>query len=240
VTITRQERAEQVLDALADGFNSRQIAERLGISYTYVRDLISDPTGEKMQARRDSYQGVCEMCGGPTCGSDGPAKAPRFCSTCAPSHYTPKYWTEERVLAAIRLWADIHGRPPSATEWLNGRRNDGYEPRTFPPASAVYRSSGLVSAPFEYWADAIEAAGFPRPRKGQYERTPTVPGRTERTYLVFTVNDQGDLSLLGETDAATNQEAIEVVASEAGRYAAVAKGSLMTFSLKPRLVASKE
>lgn len=212
----------------------------LGLSRSYTYSLIHDPDGTQDRARKDSYAGVCETCGGPTSGADGPAEAPRFCRHCAPAHYQTKYWTYERVVAAIQLWAELHdGRPPRATDWLKGAKRRNVNGHKFPPASAVYRGSGLASAPFEYWADAIEAAGFPRPQRGQYERTPTMPGRGERTYLVFTVNGDGSLKLFGETDAPSNQEAIEALATDAGTYASVAKGSLQTFTLKPRLVATK-
>lgn len=41
----------------------------------------------------------------------------------------------------------------------------------FPYASTVFVGGRNRNAPFKAWADAIEAAGFPRPRSGHYERT---------------------------------------------------------------------
>ena len=222
-----------------DGLQFRQIAETLGISRSYANSLYRDPTGDLDRSRKDAYGGVCEDCGGPTSGADGPAHVARFCSHCAPNQYLRK-WTAETVIAAIQHWATEHGKPPAATDWLSKNRNDGgtYE---YPPAGAVYKNSHKARhAPFEHWADAIEAAGFPRPIRGQYERKATHMSSTfTRTYLVFTVNGDG-LTLIGETEAQTNQQAIEALANGEGKYASVTKSSLQTYTLAPKLVASRE
>jgi hypothetical protein len=232
----RAERAEAVHRLLSQGYNGIEISRMLSLSRSYTYSLIHDPTGEQDRARKDAYAGVCEDCGNPTNGSDGPGKAPKLCNHCAPKR--EKYWTRERVIEAIQLWARLHdGKPPVATDWLVGAAMRDVGGHRFPPASSCYRGSGLESAPFEYWADAIEAAGFPRPRIGHYERT-LMPGRAERTYLVFKVDNE-QLSLVGEAVATSNQEAVETAAMGKGKFASVAKGSLLFFDLEPRLVASK-
>jgi hypothetical protein len=157
-----------------EGLNAREIAYRMGISKTYAFDLLNDPEGLKVKARKESYRGICEVCGAFTNGADGPTRAPRFCNHCAPAAYHLK-WTKERVVEAIQRWAKIFGRPPLSTEWLHGQVVDGYE---FPANSSVYDSHNDRSYPcFNNWADAIEAAGFPRPHRGRYERTPECRSR---------------------------------------------------------------
>lgn len=54
----------------------------MGISDNYARDLINDPDGSKLRARKDSYRGKCQRCDGPTDGSNGAAKAPALCQGC--------------------------------------------------------------------------------------------------------------------------------------------------------------
>lgn len=76
-----------------------------------------------------------------------------------------RIWTRESIIDAIQRFASVHGRPPVATEWVRADKDNGY-----PATSNVGRSTCNRSAPFEQWADAIEAAGFPRPRKGRYSR----------------------------------------------------------------------
>ncbi len=51
----------------------------MGISRSYASVLYSDPDGEGYRRRRLSYRGTCEICGVPTDGSNGPAKAPKRC-----------------------------------------------------------------------------------------------------------------------------------------------------------------
>ncbi|MGE0025680.1 MAG: homing endonuclease associated repeat-containing protein [Thermoleophilia bacterium] len=58
----------------------------------------------------------------------------------------PRTWTEERVLAAIRAWADENGRPPSSSDWY--LRAPGR------PTHCV------VKERFGSWNKAIAAAGF--------------------------------------------------------------------------------
>jgi len=67
------------------------------------------------------------------------------------------------VIDAIQRFAAIHGRPPKARDWHTRDPVNNY-----PACSTVYRTNhpSNRSAPFACWADAIEAAGFPRPTRG--------------------------------------------------------------------------
>jgi hypothetical protein len=69
-------------------------------------------------------------------------------------------WNRESVEAAIQAWAAEHGRPPKQKDTNN-------EPG-LPSPSSVRDTHGS-------WANAVEAAGFPRPRRGGHSG-PLPPG----------------------------------------------------------------
>lgn len=71
-------------------------------------------------------------------------------------------WTRETIIEAIQRWAHEHGAPPASTDWF--KRVDDYP------------STSMVKRLFDgSWADAVEAAGFPRPHRGG--RKPRTDGR---------------------------------------------------------------
>jgi hypothetical protein len=80
--VTRAERAQEAQALRDQGLIYREIAERMGISRTYAAALITDPTGEKDRARKDSYRGTCRVCGVQTDGSNGRGAAPDECAAC--------------------------------------------------------------------------------------------------------------------------------------------------------------
>lgn len=157
----------------------RQIAERLGISRSYASSLYADPDGSAVRLRKETYRGACVECGAPTDGSNGRGRAPERCERCARARaQAERKWTQETISDAIRRFARVNGRPPLADEWINADPVNGY-----PPRSAVYASTSGGNQPFPSWADAIEAAGFPRPVVGRYARRPRgVPARKRRVY----------------------------------------------------------
>lgn len=163
----------------SQGLLWREIADTLGISRSYAQALVDDPDGAKSRARKDSYQGSCVDCGGPTSGSEGRERTPERCAACAREDvHRHRRWTRESVIAAIQRFAAANGRPPLADEWIRSDPVNDY-----PPRSAVYGNGrpgrgGGYWQPFERWSDAIEAAGFPRPLRGRYVRRPRgIPGR---------------------------------------------------------------
>jgi predicted transcriptional regulator len=217
---TRAERASQVQFLRKQGLLYREIAELVGISPSYVSALLDDPDATKEHARRESYRGVCEVCGGPTTGSEGRQKAPKLCKDCANKRQrATKYWTRERIIEAIQLFASEHdGRPPTATEWLRGPR----DPR-FPRTSSIYRSNTKSgrNKPFASWADAIEAAGFLRPKVGHKLRSRGQGGsNTSREYVVLHRNSDGCWEEK-RVESFTPEGAIELAASEPGEYAVI-------------------
>jgi hypothetical protein len=151
--------ASEVAKLRERGLVYREIADRLGLSGSYVAALAVDPDGSAERARKRSYRGRCENCGRRTDGSNGPAGAPTLCMRCYGP--TTRYWTRETVIDAIVRFAKKNGRPPKATEWTNADPKNGY-----PATSTIFSHSG---SPFLSWADAIEAAGFERPRRGKRE-----------------------------------------------------------------------
>lgn len=148
------------------------IAEQLGVSKTtivrWTNPAYDKRSREMVRKRHRERTGVCVDCGGETKYGGQPGKPiSDVCAECSRARQrASKKWTREAVIDAIQRFAAENGRPPTSTEWICANRIKNYPPRT-----ACYRSGQKSSAPFEKWADAIEAAGFRRPRTGYYERT---------------------------------------------------------------------
>lgn len=144
-----------------EGLMWREIGERLGIAKNTAWMYYNDPDGSLARARKAKTNGVCLDCGGPTI-SDG-SHVPERCRSCRAAYqHEARYWTPERIIEAIRRWADEHdGEPPSATQWLNGDRPD-WAPTVF-----------TVQYEFGTWNRGIEAAGFESVTRGRR--------RTDRT-----------------------------------------------------------
>lgn len=193
----------------------REKAALLGMSYSAYKNLIYDPDGSKQRARRESYVGECLRCGAET-RSNGTSQASRLCVSCAQAEQMQ--WTPERIIAAIQAFHARHGRTPSSHEWLLG-----------PEEGCPYTATVLNR--FPKWADAIEAAGFPRPTVGGpyliRERGTTVE------YAVFRMN--GSAELLGITDARSVVEAIGNLADTEGRYGAVSISQIQIRDVKQQL-----
>lgn len=66
-----------------EGLNGIQIAERMGVSRSYAYELLSDPKGDGVAARKAGYSRPCARgCGRRTNGSDGPSNSPDVCQVC--------------------------------------------------------------------------------------------------------------------------------------------------------------
>jgi hypothetical protein len=80
--MSRAENTKEILRLRELGLPNRAVAELLGLSERTVRSYISDPTGAKDRARKESYRGTCVDCGARTNGSNGRAKAAPRCFPC--------------------------------------------------------------------------------------------------------------------------------------------------------------
>ncbi|HTP22929.1 MAG TPA: sigma factor-like helix-turn-helix DNA-binding protein, partial [Solirubrobacteraceae bacterium] len=65
-----------------EGLSIAEIARRLGRAAATVKAYLYDPTGEKAQAVKRRYQGVCRGCGAPTTARGGKGDAYEFCKSC--------------------------------------------------------------------------------------------------------------------------------------------------------------
>lgn len=237
-TQARLDLAARAIDLRRRGWLISPIAEELGISRSYASGLILDPTGAGDRARKDSYAGKCEICGHPTTGSDGPNTAPKRCVEHAILEHERR-WNRASVIAAIQHWAAEHdGNPPKAEDFLY---REGADRKLYPSAGSVYgrtRKGNNGGSPFVYWADAIEAAGFPRPAVGHYVRTsrirarmsdaqahakqkPEMNYRYERTahmrdYIILADSEDGVWNQFGPVKAHNETAAIEKFVKESG------------------------
>jgi hypothetical protein len=157
------------------GLTTREIAEELGLARSTVNIYRADPDGERQRQRRQRYQGTCAGCGRPTSGSDGPERAPKRCRACAGERR--RSWSEQRVLEAIRDWAELTGSPPTLADWSPAHASPEHEGAArYRSAPGRWPSASTVAARFGSLPAAIEAAGL-RPAREQ------VKGRTSRWSL---------------------------------------------------------
>jgi transcriptional regulator with XRE-family HTH domain len=152
--------AREVKQLRAQGLTQKDVGTRLGISRSYSSELERDPKGATSRARKDSYARPCVDCGRPVSGADGPNNLPKRCESCRDTYlHEHKRWTRGAIIDAIQRFAAVRGRAPTVAEWQRANPRKGY-----PAAWSVY------SLEFKSWADAIEAAGFPRPTRGRRSR----------------------------------------------------------------------
>lgn len=148
----REALAEVASNLRAQGLLYREIAERLGVSRSYAHDLVRDPSGEAARARKARYGGTCVDCGSSTDGTAGSTYVPERCRSCRHEFQrAQRVWTADRIVDAIREWADRNGGiPPTASDWRRARaRGD---------RRACHVS--LVTKRWGSWNAAIEAAGY--------------------------------------------------------------------------------
>lgn len=108
-------RRQEAARLRAAGLEVAEIGARLGVKRSTVYAYLEDPDGAKARRRRARYVGACEDCGAPTDGSRGPGKARRRCAACAAERSkAERWWTRERVLAALDEMEDFYGEPVRA------------------------------------------------------------------------------------------------------------------------------
>ncbi len=152
-TAERIELAQRVAEMRASGMLFREIAGELGKSPSYLRNLASDPRGDKARARKDRGGNTCADCGTPV------SYESVRCMACA----NRPYWTQDRIIAAIREWAAMDGSPPTATDWNSAlartRRDTGEHP-LWSDYPGKWPTTWTAAAAFGSWNAAIAAAGF--------------------------------------------------------------------------------
>lgn len=139
-TMRTPERVELAQELRADGLKWREVADVLGCSLSAAQEWAADPSGHIRDARKATYRGVCDCCGGPTDGSGGKKRAaPQTCQSCL-------RWTADAVLEALRDFRAEHGRSPLAREAI---------------ASRGLPSNSSVEKLFGSWNGGLRAAGLP-------------------------------------------------------------------------------
>jgi hypothetical protein len=155
--MTRAETFAWVKALRADGWTNRQIARELECGQGYVRDLLTDPTGEKARERkRRTLMRPCADCSTPAWGER--------CEACAIAKSEAEaYWTLERLLDAARVWRERYGDWPRFSDWLHVHWRDGY---LFPSGSHCYSPAGDKRRgkrrPWSTWGEYLRAAGATR------------------------------------------------------------------------------
>ena len=140
-----------------EGLSIRQIADRLGRSPATVKAYFYDPIGEKARAVKARYVGVCRGCGAYTQPRNGKGDAYAYCKACHPGAIERR-WTNERVLAAMRLWRDRYGRLPSSYDWshTHARRRGAEALRRL--VDGEWPAASVVTVLFGSWNNARVAA----------------------------------------------------------------------------------
>jgi hypothetical protein len=100
-----------------EGLNSREIAERCGVSRTLVRDVLNDPDGSKHRVRRQRQYRKCTGCGG-RC-----APTAQHCIDCSPH-------CQRQVLESKYTVVDA-GHDTPCWRWDRRLDRDGYGRTTF-------------------------------------------------------------------------------------------------------------
>ena len=119
--MTREEKIAEARRMRAEGHKLREIRECFGVGCETALRWTDDAYAERARAAcrqaKERYRGICEKCGGPTNGSNGPGPAAKVCRSCLE-------WPEGKVIEAMQRWAREYGRAPTSTEWCHAR--NGY------------------------------------------------------------------------------------------------------------------
>lgn len=224
----------RALELRAAGLTHREVAAELGLRPATVRNYLSDPDGSKDRARKDSYRQPCPECGRLMDGSNGVTGSPDRCYVCEQADSSSRIWTRETIIAAIRRFAEVCGRPPTAPEFNVG--SPGY-----PSLASIYRSSANPNAPFASWAEAVEAAGFPRPKQGRRTIKEGLMANTQNRsgYMILHEREDGSWEIASDSDEMTQVAALNAALNgtpPTGRWVAVPRKFWHPREIKPRTV----
>lgn len=117
-----------------EGLTVPQIAALMGLSEGSIRAYLHDPDGSKAQAIKESYRGVCEVCGAATSG-EGPGRARPVCTRCA--NQDNGTWSPRRIHAALRAQTCLQRtHTATAASAYDGYVKDGKKDPGQQPASS--------------------------------------------------------------------------------------------------------
>lgn len=159
------------------GHDSRRIGRLLGVPYTTVYRWLNADYAARQRARsadrKNRYRGWCVDCGAPTAwgGATTGGKPSKRCRSCRKAleqsaDYRAEHtvWTKDRVVLAIREWAQFYGEPPAAADWDPWRARvklgDEMRARRFERDRGRWPSFIAAVDRFGSWNAALEAAGF--------------------------------------------------------------------------------
>lgn len=152
---TRQQRA-RLARALRPAMRTTEIAGRLGVTPSTVRDYLSDPDGKLARARRRRRPGgVCERCGRPTSPRRG-RRAFVLCPRCATGKRAN--WSREEVIDVYLAWSARFGVEPTSTDWnhTHAQRRGGVPLERF--GSGRWPTLTVIARLFGRWSELAAAA----------------------------------------------------------------------------------
>jgi len=139
-----EKRKQQIESLLSEGRKLREIPSILGLSRSTIWRCFNE----------DKFKDDCPKC-------DGKKRiSSKICSRCYYQTIVDRrVWDEEKVVAAIQKFYEVHGKTPSALQWEYKHHND-------------YPTTGTVLNVFGKWNKAIEAAGYKTrdPRNPDYRK----------------------------------------------------------------------
>ena len=148
----RQKNVDRILLLKAHGLNRHEIAERLGLAAQTVSTYLSDPDNTQREEYLRRRRATCPVCGGAMW------RAAKQCSDCQRKERMAKQdvWSANKIIDSIRRYhAEFGCIPPARDFYAKARDHKGEFP-----------TQKRVDSRFGSWANAVEAAGFPRPSKG--------------------------------------------------------------------------
>lgn len=95
--------------------STSDVARRLGVAPSTVRDYLSDPDGQQARTRRSRQpKGKCRSCGHET-GARRGRREFSLCARCSSVRRTR--WTREAVIHLYLDWRARFGAEPTSTDW---------------------------------------------------------------------------------------------------------------------------
>lgn len=162
--MTKRERLYPEIKELREehGLKWWQIGDRLGISLTLAQQYYSDPTGEKVRARKMKNSRACLDCG-TTINKDGSVANPSI--RCLKCEGTRKREDSRKwIVESMQEWSLMFCAPPSALDWnpTHARKSPycAWKADRYERTGVRWPSTSLVQANFGSWNAGLTAAGF--------------------------------------------------------------------------------